>query len=139
MIYTTYFNNIKNLPDNIFPIAICGKCPKDWNGLKYSKLAPKKSFWLEWEKTKDNKYYEKHFKLEVLDCFENPIDCLNELYELLPLNIKESMKIVNCPPWSNPFYHIALVCYENPNDFCHRHLVSKWINDSFKAEIVKEY
>ena len=25
---------------------------------------------------------------------------------------------------------IALVCYEKPNDFCHRHLVGKWLREN---------
>jgi uncharacterized protein (DUF488 family) len=25
---------------------------------------------------------------------------------------------------------IALICYEKPSDFCHRHLVSKWLNEN---------
>lgn len=52
MIYTTYFDNVKNLDKNIIPIAICGKCPDDWKGLKFPKLAPKKKFWEVWEKQK---------------------------------------------------------------------------------------
>ena len=29
-----------------------------------------------------------------------------------------------------PFFDIdfALVCYEKPSDFCHRHLVADWLN-----------
>lgn len=57
MIYTTYFNNVKNLDKNIIPIAICGKCPDNWKGLKFPKLAPKKKFWEIWEKSKDNNNY----------------------------------------------------------------------------------
>ena len=25
---------------------------------------------------------------------------------------------------------IALVCYEKPSDFCHRHLVAKWLKEN---------
>ena len=25
---------------------------------------------------------------------------------------------------------IALVCYEKPGDFCHRHLVADWLNEA---------
>ena len=25
---------------------------------------------------------------------------------------------------------IALVCYEKPGDFCHRHLVAQWLRDA---------
>ena len=27
-------------------------------------------------------------------------------------------------------FHVALVCYETPEKFCHRHLVSKWLQDN---------
>ena len=30
---------------------------------------------------------------------------------------------------------IALICYEKPSDFCHRHLVAEWLNQNgFKCE-----
>ena len=30
---------------------------------------------------------------------------------------------------------IALICYEKPSDFCHRHLVAEWLNkNGFKCE-----
>lgn len=31
------------------------------------------------------------------------------------------------PVYRNPDYHIALLCYEKPDDFCHRHLVADWL------------
>ena len=29
---------------------------------------------------------------------------------------------------TNIIPHIALICYEKPTDFCHRHLVADWFN-----------
>ena len=30
---------------------------------------------------------------------------------------------------------IALLCYEKPDDFCHRHLVADWLNkNGYKCE-----
>ena len=29
----------------------------------------------------------------------------------------------------------ALLCYEKPNEFCHRHLVAKWLEDSTGIQI----
>lgn len=30
---------------------------------------------------------------------------------------------------------IALICYEKPSDFCHRHLVAEWLNQNgYKCE-----
>ena len=39
-IYTTYFANIRNLPDNVVPISITLKSPPGWAGAEFKKLAP---------------------------------------------------------------------------------------------------
>lgn len=41
MIYTTYFANLKRLPQDVVPISICGKATEWYDGLQYKKLAPK--------------------------------------------------------------------------------------------------
>ena len=109
MIYTSYFAQLRNLPENIIPIAICGKSPDWYKGLEYKKLAPKWSFFSKWKKNHDNDYYIKHFNDEVL----NKQDILIVYEELMHL--------------SN-YQDIALICYEKPEDFCHRHLVASWFN-----------
>lgn len=118
-IYTSYFANLKNLPKDIVPISICGKAPTGYNGLEYKKLAPKWWFFQEWKKNKDNDFYVKHFTEEVLNKL-NAFDVVTDLFKLA-----ESTKI-------------ALVCYEKPGDFCHRHLVAEWIELITQME-VKEY
>ena len=121
MIYTTYFANLKNLPSTITPIAICGKSPDYYSGLQYKKLAPKYSFFSIWKETHDNDYYIASFHIEVLAKL-NPAIVVKELQELSPTN------------------DIALVCYEKPNDFCHRHLVAQWLrNNGYDCkEFIKE-
>ena len=107
MIYTSYFAKLKSLPDNIVPISICAKAPDWYKGLQYKKLAPKYDFFMKWKENHDNDYYIEHFQKEVLDY------------------IKSKM---NAPVWVNKDWHIALICYEKPSDFCHRHLVADWLN-----------
>jgi len=125
MIYTTYFANLRKLPPEIIPISICGKAPEWYKGLQYKKLAPKYNFFMEWKKTYDNNYYIEHFQKEVLDVLK-PNDVVNQLYALAG-----NYKGINYLP------EFALVCYEKPSDFCHRHLVADWLN---KAGFeVKEY
>lgn len=46
-IYTTYFANIRHLPESIIPVSIAGKPPEKWDGIEYKKLAPKWSFFSE--------------------------------------------------------------------------------------------
>ncbi len=33
-IYTSYFANLKNIPDNIVPISICRRSPKGYDGIQ---------------------------------------------------------------------------------------------------------
>lgn len=110
-IYTTYFANVRNLPDEVVPIAICGKPIFNWIYPTYKKLAPKWSFFSVWQKTRDNDYYIEHFHEEVLWKLD-PHTVVNELSE-----ISEGK---DC----------ALVCYEAPDKFCHRHLVADWLNSA---------
>lgn len=113
MIYTSYFAKIKYLPKNIIPISICGKAPKWYNGLEYKKLAPKYDFFMQWKKNGDNKYYIDRFNEEVLGKL-NAGEVIKELYKLSSQSNED----------------IALICYEKPDDFCHRHLVSYWLNQN---------
>lgn len=131
MIYTSYFDNLKSLPNNIIPISICGKAPEWYTGLQYKKLAPKYGFFTEWKKNHDNNDYIQHFNSEVLDelCVTR---VLHELHLKLPYSIRVD---IECSVWGSNKFHIALICYEKPSDFCHRHLVSKWLNDNgYKCE-----
>lgn len=111
MIYTSYFGKLNKLPKDVVPIAICGKVPDWYLGKQYKKLAPKYWFFKEWKETHNNEFYIKHFNREVLGAL-NPHNVVRELEELA--GSKE----------------LALICYEKPGDFCHRTLVSKWLNEN---------
>lgn len=111
MIYTSYFAKLKKLPENIIPISICGKAPDWYKGIQYKTLAPKYNFFMEWKKNHDNDYYIEHFQKEVLDT----LDVKQVVYELYKLSQSKD---------------IVLICYEKPSDFCHRHLVHKWLAEN---------
>ena len=111
MIYTTYFAKLRNLPDSITPIAICGKAPDWYHGAQYKKLAPRWGFFSEWKKTRDNHYYVRCFDEQVL----SNLDVNGVLEDLRSLSLTDD---------------IALVCYEKPEDFCHRHLVANWLREN---------
>ena len=117
MIYTSYFAKLKSLPENIIPISICGKAPDWYKGLQYKKLAPKYGFFMEWKKNHDNDYYIKCFSEQVLDKL-NALTVMRDLIDLVNSTEDHIGK------------EIALICYEKPSDFCHRHLVSKWLNSN---------
>lgn len=120
MIYTTYFAKLKKLPETITPIAICGKPPEGYKGLTYKKLAPKYDFFMKWKEDHDNDHYIKCFNEQVL----KPLHADEVLFELYALANTAD---------------IALICYEKPEDFCHRHLVAEWLRENgFEAKEYKE-
>ena len=122
-IYTTYFANLKKLPKDIVPIAICGKSPTGFKGAQYKKLAPKYDFFMKWKENHDNEYYIQCFNEQVLSVLDA---------KLVIDDLKRISGIEN-----NGKSGIAMVCYERPEDFCHRHLVAKWLNEN--GYNVKEY
>ena len=123
MIYTTYFAQLRKLPESMIPISICIKCPDWFKGIQYKKLAPKYDFFQEWRQDRDNEKYILNFDEKVLKNL-NPDDVVSELYKLA--DIQEE--------WKNK-YDIVLVCYEKPEEFCHRHLVADWLNEhGYKVE-----
>ncbi|MCM1167440.1 MAG: DUF488 domain-containing protein [Ruminococcus sp.] len=127
VIYTSYFANLKNLPTNVIPISICGKAPDWYKGIQYKKFAPKYGFFMEWKQNHDNIFYVDHFKDEVLSSL-TPQKVISDLQALISAEIGEDV-------WENPDIAIALICYEKPSDFCHRHLVAEWLTDNgYKCE-----
>jgi len=121
-ILTSYFGISKKIasshPDFV-QVAICGKMMFPWSGLRYTKLAPKIGFFTEWKKNHDNDFYIKHFNDEVLATIDRD-DVKKELADLVGGDDKT----------------VVLMCYEKPTDFCHRHLVSKWLcNDDKSHEL----
>ena len=112
MIYTSYFAKLKELEKhNIIPISICSKTPDWFKGLQYKELVPKYGFFMEWKKNHDNVYYIQCFNDQVL----KDLNIENVVFQLYSLARAKD---------------IALICYEKPSDFCHRHLVAEWLNQN---------
>ena len=116
VIYTSYFAKLRSLPDNIIPISICGKAPEWYKGLQYKKVAPKYDFFMKWKQNHDNDYYIKCFNEQVLSTL-NATSVVEDL-----------MRLANVTDLENN--DIALICYEKPMDFCHRHLVAEWLKEN---------
>ena len=108
VIYTSYFGKLKLIPKNIIPIAICGKSPDWYKGLEYKVLAPAYWFFKQWKETHDNDFYIENFNKEIL----RPLNPYGTVLRLKQLANSDD---------------IALMCYEKPTDFCHRHLVAEWL------------
>ena len=108
MIYTSSHNYC---PKNKDTVAISGNRGQDANyvGECFPKLAPKLSFWKTW-----------HDNIGKIDEIENNTFYIKEYYnqvlsKLSPQEIYEQLD------------EKVLLCYENNNEFCHRHIVAKWL------------
>lgn len=115
MIYTTYFANLKRLR-GVTPIAICAKPPVGYTGLCYKQLAPPYATLVAYKDTLDQSEYIKSYNQAVL----SRLDPSRVVRELSALSQTKDF---------------ALVCYEKPDAFCHRHLVREWlIQNGFECE-----
>lgn len=111
-IYTSYYAQLRNLPESILPISIAGKAPAWYTGIEYKKLAPKYDWWKEWkDKGLSEEWYTEKYRQTVLS-------------GISPAKIIEDLASLN-PEGKD----IALLCYEKPSDFCHRHLVADYLSD----------
>ena len=109
-IYTSYFANLKNLEkDDIVPIGICCYPPKWFKGPNLRAIAPSPDIL---EKCKSSHAeYEKRYRAEVLSLFKDANILL------------ERISFISCGK------DAALCCYEKPSDFCHRHILAKWLEE----------
>jgi hypothetical protein len=115
-IYTSYFSKEKDLITNgILPIAISLRLPKDFKGKSYPLLAPNQKV------------------LSITNNIEYDEQFLKLLELLTPEDVLDNLRSI-----AGDFNSIALLCYEKPSDYCHRHLVSKWLNDNLQLNI-QEY
>lgn len=130
MVYTSYFGKMRSFPHNIIPIAICGKIPDWYKGLWYKKLAPKWDFFQVWKQTHDNDYYIRNYNALILNNLD--VKVAIDIQLILPQEVRTAL---TSSIWMSKDYHAALLCYEKPGDFCHRALVSAWLNEhGYKCE-----
>lgn len=104
-IYTSYFGNLRKLRENnIVPVSIARWKPKFYEGATMLSLAPT-VYML--KQASEEEY------LKMYD------DILHKL------DLKEITKSLYYLGGGND---IALLCYEKPGDFCHRHLLADFLN-----------
>ena len=110
MIYTSYFAKLKDVRDlGITPVSIAQGVPKGIEILSYKKLAPSWALIREYKQSKDTSFYTRIY-------FETILNKLNQYQVVSELVLLASSS------------DIALFCYEKPEDFCHRHIVSQWLS-----------
>lgn len=111
MIYTSYFGNVRKLHEFV-QISIALYTPRFLKIPKYSNLAPHHKM-LEMPEEQYRKVY-----AELLSRLD-PEQVLKDLQEIAQGN------------------NFVLLCYEKPNEFCHRHLVADWLNTNCKTRIIE--
>ena len=116
MIYTGSYKNC--LKGNT--ISISGDRGKraGYQGLCFPPLAPKTSFWKIWHENKgkipeeeNNYFYIKNYYNLVLN----------------QLDPKEIVKLFN--------KDVVFLCYENNDEFCHRHIVAYWLEKELGIKV----
>ena len=106
---TSYFNSIEW--DKEDAVSIAGKSPPWFTGAEYKKLAPKFWFFEKYKRDGDKDFYIEQYYKEVLDKLD-PEMVYNDLGQ-----------------------NSVLLCWENPGEFCHRHLVAEWLTKFLGVEV----
>lgn len=120
--YTSYFGNIKKILEvepNAGLVSIAGKTPDWFTGCKFKRLAPRYDWWIEWhEKFKENlesRESKKWYTSKYLDTVLKHLDAREMAQKLKDLV---------------GYKTVFLLCYETPEKFCHRHIISEWLNNA---------
>ena len=119
MIKTSSYKNFKS---NLFKtFSISGDRGKKvgYKGKCYPELAPKLSFWRKW-----------HENIGVVSEEENNKFYIEEYY-------KQVLSKLNPEKIYNDLNNSILLCYEESNEFCHRHIVAAWL-ELFLDEKINE-
>lgn len=114
-IYTSYFANKKKLEEfGIIPVSICLYPPRWFNGIRIKSVAPTSS--ILFAKNQTTERYVERFKDEVISRVD-------------PRQFFENLKSI-CGGKD-----VALCCFEKPDEFCHRHIVADWLNNSLGLSV----
>ena len=115
MLYTSSYNNCKS--DKA--ISISGDKGKKvgFNGDYYLKLAPKLSFWIQW-----------HNNIDILSEQENNDYYILKYYEMV-------LSHLNPLEVYNELNNRIACCYEDPLEFCHRHIYAAWLETELEIVV----
>ena len=127
MIATSCYSSCNPKDSNFNYYSISGDRGKGvgYTGKYYRILAPKRSFWEIW-----------HSNIGKIPTLSNDQFYIREYYKqvLLKLDPNEIYEKLDSPT-------TILLCYEPHNKFCHRHIVSAWIElmtDKLVPEIMQQ-
>ena len=109
-IYTSYFANLKNLPENAVVVSIARSQPQGMNLPEFKAFAPSAELLHAYKQGKvTNEEYETQY-LAQLEALPN----LSKIKEHLAQYTKDQDK------------DLVFLCWEAPGKFCHRHVLAKF-------------
>jgi uncharacterized protein (DUF488 family) len=110
MIYTSNYDNIdrKEYHEKVISISGDRGRQKNFVGYCYPALAPKKGFWKIW-----------HENIGKIPEEENTKYYIREYYDKV-------LSSLDCEAVYNKLNEHILLCYEEPDQFCHRQIVASW-------------
>ena len=109
-IYTSYFSNLLKLKERgIKPISIALLSPKWYAGEELRDLAPDGTIFIAY---KENLVSEERFK----KFYEHKIKKIGKERILAMIEEKANGR------------DVALICFEHPNDMCHRHILAEYLD-----------
>lgn len=122
-IYTSYFSNIPNLEKaGIACCAICLKVPSFFEGPNLASVAPSGSILMDHKRDHDDEKYKERYINEILCAYRFHPEYITEFLERI-----------------SGGRDVALLCYERPEDFCHRHILAEWLNEKIPGLDIREY
>lgn len=123
MIFTGYYAKLKFYQEQgLEPVAISGKVPDFYGGLTYPDFAPRYEMFQRWK----NKEITNEGYVEEYRAYLNTLNSYGVELDFRDYNVEGA--------------DIILLCYEKPEDFCHRHVLADWLEEKFgwKVEEFKE-
>lgn len=116
-IYTSYFGNLKKLGEaHIMPISIARWKPRFYKGVSMYSVAP--TCYMLSDECDDNEYLKLYDEILHKRGAKSIIDEIEQLAK---------------------GRDVALLCYEKPDDFCHRHLLADFLNNELNIGIKEFY
>lgn len=122
---TSYFDSPRvsggKRRDTVF-VSVAGRSP-DWIEFKCRKLAPKRAWWNYWHSKFEGRLSSDESKAWYAAKYRETV-----LAAVIQREIVGELEAFGCSD-------VFLLCWEKPEEFCHRQLIAEWLNEAgFRCE-----
>ena len=130
MVFTSYYGQMRNFPDNVTPVAISRGIPDFYKGERIIELAPP-VYILSVYKKEENLHAGDIERMERVQKWykEEYTKHLGFLGLFKIRTMIEGVLPLGRQIWDSDTKHIALLCYEKSENFCHRNLLSDYLRE----------